>query len=381
MSGTTSQPNLNSMVAALQHTERETGIDLDALNAAADYWEIVRTWYRAFDDAPPAGTAEVYEHEMPGGQYTNLRAQAESMGLGARWHEIARMYSDVNMAFGDIVKVTPSSKVVGDLAIFLVSHNMSVADLERLGPDHNLTLPNSVVEMFAGALGEPEGGWPSKLQQVILRGAKAQPGRPGEHLPPVDLQSTAAQLEKRLGARVPRTDLMSYLMYPDVFLKFARARSSFGGLDVLPTKAFFYGLERGEEITIDLEPGKSLITKLLTVGDPQPDGTRTIFFELNGQPREVNVRDQSLKSVVETRPKADPSSPGQVGAPIPGAITTISTEVGEPVKKGDRLLVMEAMKMQTTVYAPMDGRVTQKLVSIGDKVEAKDLLMVIDGKG
>ncbi|HZU24547.1 MAG TPA: pyruvate carboxylase [Bryobacteraceae bacterium] len=381
MSGTTSQPNLNSMVAALKHTERDSRLDLDALNTCADYWETVRTWYRAFDDAPPAGTAEVYEHEMPGGQYTNLRAQAESMGLGPRWHEIARMYADVNMAFGDIVKVTPSSKVVGDLAIFLVSHNMTVADLERLGPDHNLTLPNSVVEMFSGSLGEPEGGWPPKLQAVILRGARPVGGRPGEHLPAIDMQATSAQLEKRLGARVSRTDLMSYLMYPDVFVKFARSRSSWGALDVLPTPQFFYGLERGEEMTIDLEPGKSLIIKLLTVGDAQPDGTRTIFFELNGQPREVNVRDRALKPAVETRPKADPATPGQVGAPIPGAVTTISTDVGEQVKKGDRLLVMEAMKMQTTVYAPVSGRVSQRLVNIGDKVEAKDLLMVIEGKG
>src|SRR5581483_6676031 len=184
-----------------------------------------------------------------------------------------------------------------------------------------------------------------------------------------------------LGARVSRTDLMSYLMYPDVFLKFAKSRSSWGALDVVPTPQFFYGLERGEEMTLDLEPGKSLIIKLLTVGDAQPDGTRTIFFELNGQPREVNVRDRALKPAVETRPKADPATPGQVGAPIPGAVTTISTDVGEQVKKGDRLLVMEAMKMQTTVYAPIGGRVSQKLVNIGDKVEAKDLLMVIEEKG
>jgi len=380
MSGTTSQPNLNSMVAALEHGERATGLDLDHLNTCADYWETVRTWYRAFDDAPPAGTAEVYQHEMPGGQYTNLRAQSESMGLGPRWHEISRMYADVNMAFGDIVKVTPSSKVVGDLAIFLVSHNMTVEQLESLGPDHNVTLPNSVVDMFSGSLGEPEGGWPRKLQEVILHGAQAQAGRPGEHLPPVDLASTAAQVEKKVGAKVSRTDLMSYLMYPDVFLKFAKSRSSWGALDVLPTPQFFYGLERGEEIALDLEPGKSLIVKLLTVGDPQPDGTRTIFFELNGQPREINVRDRSLKATIETRPKADPANAGHVGAPIPGAVTTVSVEAGERVKKGDRLLVMEAMKMQTTVYAPIDGRIAQKLVNVGDKVEAKDLLMVIDPK-
>jgi pyruvate carboxylase len=378
MSGTTSQPNLNSVVAALQHTDRDSGLDLDALNACADYWETVRTWYRPFDNAPPAGTAEVYLHEMPGGQYTNLREQAESMGLGARWQEIARTYADVNFACGDIVKVTPSSKVVGDLAIFLVSHDMTVKHLERLGPHHNLTLPNSVVEMFSGALGEPEGGWPSKLQSVILRGAKPIVGRPGERLAPVDLQLARIKLEKQAEQKVSDTDLMSYLMYPDVFLKFAAARSAYGDLEILPTPQFFYGLERGQEIAVDLEPGKTLVVKLLTVGDPHPDGTRTIFFELNGQPREVTVRDHALRATVQTRAKADPAVPGQVGSPIPGAVSSIVVELGEQVKKGDRLLVLEAMKMQSTVYAPVDGKVGKKLANVGDKVEAKDLLLVLE---
>jgi pyruvate carboxylase len=378
MSGTTSQPNLNSIVAALRHTKRDTGLDLDALNAYADYWETVRTWYRPFDNAPPAGTAEVYIHEMPGGQYTNLREQAESMGLGARWQEIARTYAEVNFAFGDIVKVTPSSKVVGDMAIFLVSHDMKVKDLERLGPDHNLTLPNSVVEMFAGALGEPEGGWPKQIQSVILRGGTPVPGRPADHLAPVDFKQTAAIVAKKTEQKISRADLMSYLMYPDVFVKFAKARSSYGELEVLPTPEFFYGLQQGREILVELEPGKTLVVKLLTVSDAHPDGTRTIFFELNGQPREVTIRDNALRATVQARPKADPSAPGQVGAPIPGAISSIVVEAGQHVKKGDRLLILEAMKMQSTVYAPVDGKVTKKLASVGDKVEAKDLLLVIE---
>jgi pyruvate carboxylase len=377
MSGTTSQPNLNSIVAALRHTDRDTGLDLDALNVYADYWETVRTWYRPFDNAPPAGTAEVYIHEMPGGQYTNLREQAESMGLGARWHEIARTYAEVNFAFGDIVKVTPSSKVVGDMAIFLVSHDMKVSDLERLGPDHNLTLPNSVVEMFAGALGEPEGGWPRKLQTVILRGASPIPGRPADHLAPVDFKQTTAAVEKKTEQKISRADLMSYLMYPEVFVKFAKARSAYGNLEVLPTPEFFYGLEQGREILVELEPGKTLVVKLLTVSDAHPDGTRTIFFELNGQPREVTIRDNALRATVQARPKADASEPGQVGAPIPGAISSIVVELGQQVKKGDRLLILEAMKMQSTVYAPVEGKVTKKLANVGDKVDAKDLLLVI----
>lgn len=378
MSGTTSQPNLNSMVAALAHTERATQLDLGVLNTCADYWETVRTYYLPFDNAPPAGTAEVYEHEMPGGQYTNLKEQAESMGLGARWHEIARTYADVNFAFGDIVKVTPSSKVVGDLALFLVSHNMTVADLERLGPDHNLTLPNSVVEMLSGALGEPEGGWPERITQVVLKGKKPQPGRPGDHLPPVDFAETEAAVEKKIGRKVSHTDLLSYLMYPDVFTKFSRARTSYGSVEVLPTPQFFYGIEKGDEVTAELEPGKSLIIKFLTVSDPQPDGTRTVFYELNGQPREVTIRDKSLQATVEARAKADPAKPGEVGAPIPGAITSISVNIGDKVSKGDRLMILEAMKMQSTLYAPVAGRVTQKFVSVGDKVDAKDLLLIIE---
>jgi pyruvate carboxylase len=377
MSGTTSQPNLNSIVAALKHTERDSCLDLDALNACADYWETVRTYYTPFDNAPPSGTAEVYLHEMPGGQYTNLKEQAEAMGLGARWHEIARMYAGVNMAFGDIIKVTPSSKVVGDLALFLVSHNMTIRDLERLPVHHNLQLPNSVVEMFSGSLGEPEGGWPPQLQRIILRGGEPRPGRPGEHLAPVDLDETKATVEKKVGHKISRTDLMSYLMYPEVFAKFAKARSSYGDVDVLPTPEFFYGIEKGKESTVDLEPGKRLIIKFLTVSEPHPDGTRTVFYELNGQPREVTVRDRSLQPSVAARAKADPSDPGQVGAPIPGAVTSISVDLNQPVSKGDRLMVMEAMKMQTTIYAPISGTVTKKLANVGENVDAKDLLMVI----
>ena len=378
MSGTTSQPNLNSIVAALAHTPRDTKLDFDALNTCADYWETVRNYYRPFDNAPPSGTAEVYVHEMPGGQYTNLREQAESMGLGARWHEIARTYADVNMALGDIVKVTPSSKVVGDLAIFLVSHNMTVADLERLGPDHNLTLPNSVVEMLEGSLGEPEGGWPPNITAVVLKGKKTTPGRPGEHLAPVDLEEAAKGAEEKVGHRLSRADLMSYLMYPEVFLKFDKARTAYGNVEVLPTPQFFYGLEKGEEVTVELEPGKTLFVKFLTVSEPQGEGTRTIFYELNGQPREATVRDLTLEAKIEARPKADPAKAGQVGAPIPGAISAISVEIGQTVNKGDRLLVMEAMKMQSTIYSPVAGKIQQKLVQAGDKVEAKDLLLIIE---
>jgi pyruvate carboxylase len=374
MSGATSQPNLNSVVAALAHTERETGLDFDALNQCSDYWETVRQYYTAFDNAPRSGTAEVYIHEMPGGQYTNLKEQAESIGLGSKWPEIARMYADVNMALGDIVKVTPSSKVVGDLAIFLVAHDMKVEQLENLPPDHHITLPNSVADMLMGSLGEPEGGWPKKLQCVILKGKEPMKGRPGEHLPPADLDKAAQTVHQQTGLTA-RTDLMSYLMYPNVFLKFAKAREQWSDMEVLPTPQFFYGLQKGEEISVELEAGKTLFIRLLTVGDP--DGYRTVFFELNGQPREVEIRDRSLKALVSARTKADPAKPEELGAPIPGAVTTLYVKTGQNVSKGERVLVMEAMKMQTTVYAPVSGTIKKIAVAPHENVEAHDLLVVI----
>jgi pyruvate carboxylase len=379
MSGTTSQPNLNSIVAALEHTKRATGIDLDALNQCADYWEVVREFYAPFDTGPKTGSAEVYLHEMPGGQYTNLKEQAESMGLGARWHEIARTYAEVNLAFGDIVKVTPSSKVVGDMAIFLVSHGMTMRQFERCTPDHNLTVPSSVIDMFMGSLGEPGGGWPKRLRKIVLRGAMPRRGRPGARLPPVDLAETAIAVEKKIGRKPLHDEVLSYLMYPDVFLKFARARQNWGDVDVLPTPQFYYRMERGSEMAVELEPGKVLVIKFLTIGEPHPDGTRTVFFELNGQPREVSIRDRALQVTERAQPKADPNQPGQIGAPIPGVVSTVAVELNQKLTKGDRLLVMEAMKMQSTIYAPLSGIVTQLLVTPGQQVEAKDLLLVIDG--
>ena len=377
MSGTTSQPNMNSIVAALQHTKRDTELDLDALNQYSDYWEIARSYYAPFDNAPNSGTAEVYLHEMPGGQYTNLKEQADAMGLAERWPEIARTYADVNRAFGDIVKVTPSSKVVGDMAIFLVTRGMTVAEFERLDENHTLTLPNSVIEMFQGALGIPAGGWPKKIQKIILKGAKPGTGRPGAHMKPVDFAETAELVEKKIGRKPEPTEVLSYLMYPDVFVKFAKAANNYGDIDVIPTPQFFYGMKTGEEISVELEPGKTLVVKFLTKSDPRPDGTRTVFFELNGQPREAHVRDASIRATEAEKRKADPNQPGEVGAPTPGMVAAVAVELNQPVKKGDRLATMEAMKMQTTIYAPMDGKITQKLAQPGLVVDAKELLFVI----
>lgn len=377
MSGTTSQPNLNSIVAALRFTRRDTGLSPEALQLSADYWESVREWYAPFDTGLKTGTAEVYLHEMPGGQFTNLKEQAKSMGLAEKWPRIARTYSDVNMLLGDIVKVTPSSKVVGDLALFLVSHDMTVSEFARLDEHHNLTLPNSVIDMLKGSLGEPEGGWPRKVRKMILKGEKPIKGRPGSQLPPASLDETRALLEKKTGHQVARADVLSYLLYPDVYLNYDKMRQRYSSLDVLPTPEFFYGMRPGQEVTVELEEGKSLVVKLLTVGDPHPDGNRTIFFELNGQPREVDVRDNSLEIREEQRPKADQNQPGHVGAPIPGMVSSMSVELNQQVVKGEKLLVMEAMKMQTTVYAPIAGKVLERHVSVGAQVDAKDLMLVI----
>ena len=334
--------------------------------------------YQPFDTGPKSGTAEVYIHEMPGGQYTNLREQAESMGLDCAGGRSRGPMPRSTWLFGDIVKVTPSSKVVGDLTIFLVSHGTTVDDLLRLGPDHHLTLPNSVVEMVSGSLGEPPGGWPERIIEVVLKGRRPTPGRPGEHLPEVDLQKTKSDVESQLGHPVSHTDVMSHLMYPQVFAAYDRARQQYSDVSVLPTPLFFYGMERGEEASIEIEPGKRLMVKFLTVGEPHPDGQRTVFFELNGQPREVTVADRSLKAEKEERRKANPQVPGEVGAPIPGAVTNVVVELGDTVAKGERLLVMEAMKMQTTVYAPVGGKIVERFVSVGETVDAKDLLLRIE---
>jgi len=377
MSGGTSQPNLNSIVEALRHTPRDTHIDVDALNECSDYWETVRTYYLPFDSAPKSGSARLYQHEIPGGQYTNLREQASAMGLSHRWREVEKMYARVNQLFGDIVKVTPSSKVVGDMALFLMAKEMTPEDLLKLDEHHDLSLPNSVIEMFSGVLGVPPGGWPKKLQKIILRGATPLRGLPSANLPAADLGHEQRALEKKVGHVIGRDDLLSYLLYPDVFLKYDKFQETYSDVGVLPTAAFFYGLKSGEEITVEIEQGKTLIVKFLTFSDPHPDGTRTLFFELNGQPREVNVRDRALRVVERAHPKADPADAGQVPAPTAGVISGIAVQPNHVVERGAKLLTLEAMKMQSNIFAPISGRVTKLLVAPGQHVEAKDLLVMI----
>jgi pyruvate carboxylase len=379
MSGMTSQPNLNSLVAALRHTPRDSELDLDALNRLSRYWESVREFYYPFEEEMKAGTAEVYQHEMPGGQYTNLRQQARSLGLAGRWEEIAQAYAQVNELFGDIVKVTPSSKVVGDLALFMVTNSLSAMDV--LAPDKKLNFPRSVVEMMQGMLGQPEGGWPKVLQRIILDSAGVKPlkGRPGTKLPKADFAAIKLELKEKLRHEPRDVDALSYVLYPQVFLDYAKHLEKYDNTSVIPTPAFFYGLQSGEEISVEIEPGKTLIIRYLTTGEAREDGLRTVFFELNGQPREVNVPDRSLEGKLHKNPKADPEDPAQIPAPMPGKVTAVAVKKGQDVKAGERLLSIEAMKMETAVYSPRDARVGEVLVKVGSVVSAKDLLIVLEG--
>ena len=377
VSGGTSQPNLNSIVEALRHTPRDTQLDIEALNECSDYWETVRTYYLPFDSGPKAGSARLYQHEIPGGQYTNLREQATALGLGHRWREVERMYAEVNQLFGDIVKVTPSSKVVGDMTLLLMAKEMRPKDVLALNGKHDIPFPNSVVEMFSGALGVPPGGWPRKLQKVILNGRTPLKGRPSASLPPANFEQEQRDLEQRAGHAIRRDDLLSFLLYPEVFEKFDRFRRTYSDVSVLPTPAFLYGLKSGEEITVEIESGKTLIIKFLTFSEPHPDGTRTLFFELNGQPREITVRDKSLRVTERAHPKADPAEPGQVAAPTAGVISSVAVQANHAVERGSKLLTLEAMKMQSNIYAPLSGRIVKLWVSPGQQVEAKDLLVTI----
>ncbi|MEX2301367.1 MAG: pyruvate carboxylase [Bryobacterales bacterium] len=378
VSGQTSQPNLNSLVAALRHTERDTGLDEEALSDCSRYWETVRTYYLPFDNGPRSGSADVYKHEIPGGQFTNLQQQAAAMGLGHRWREVEEMYAQVNQLFGDIVKVTPSSKVVGDMTLFLLIKGMTTDDVRNLPPDHHVAFPDSVRDMFKGALGLPPGGWPLDVQRIILKGEDPIEGRPGASMPPADFPAVRKQLEAEIERKVSDDEVLSYLLYPDVFKQYNEKRRNYSDVGVLRTPVFFYGMKVGEETAIDIEAGKRLIVKFLAVGDPHSDGTRTIFFELNGQPRQVNVRDLALKVEVREHPKAQTSDPNQIGAPTPGLITGLFVQAGDEVKRNDKLLSLEAMKMQSTIYAPADGKIAKLLVEPGQQVEAKDLLLVIE---
>ena len=376
MSGLTSQPNLGSLVEALRHGPRDSGLDPDGVRRISAYWEQVRRQYAAFESDIRAGASEVYVHGMPGGQYTNLREQARALGIDeARWPEVARAYTEVNELFGDIIKVTPTSKVVGDLALLMASAGITREQI--LDPDTEVAFPDSVVHLFRGELGQPYGGFPEALQRKVLKGAAPLATRAGAALEPVDLETERARLQQRLPRPVTDEDLATYLMYPRVFGDYARERLLYGDPGILPTPVFFYGMEPGQEISVDLERGKTLIVRYLASSEPHEDGTRTVFFELNGQPRSVRVPDHRQVATRSPIRKAESGNPQHVGAPMPGVVGTVTAAAGARVARGDTLLTLEAMKMETAVRAEVAGEVAEVLVRPGQAVDAKDLLLVL----
>ncbi len=375
LSGNTSQPCLGSIVEALKGTERDPGLDAKWIRRLSFYWEAVRNQYAAFESDLKGPASEVYLHEMPGGQFTNLKEQARSLGLETRWHEVAQAYHDVNLMFGDIVKVTPSSKVVGDMALMMISQDLTVADVEN--PAKDIAFPDSVVSMLKGDLGQPPGGWPAALQKKALKGDKPIDVRPGSLLKDADLTTSRKEAEEKVGRKLDEFEFASYLMYPKVFSDFAAAQESYGPVSVLPTPVYFYGMKGEDEIFVDIEKGKTLVVRCLAIGDPDDKGMVTVFFELNGQPRRIKVPDRAHGAGNgKARRKAEPGNDLHLGAPMPGVISGVSVVAGQAVKSGDILLSIEAMKMETALHAERDGTIAEVLVRAGEQIDAKDLLVV-----
>jgi pyruvate carboxylase len=374
-SGNTSQPCLGSIVEALSGTERSSGLDPAWIRRISFYWEAVRNQYAAFESDLKGPASEVYLHEMPGGQFTNLKEQARSLGLETRWHQVAQTYADVNQMFGDIVKVTPSSKVVGDMALMMVSQDLTVADVEN--PERDIAFPDSVVSMLKGDLGQPPGGWPQALQKKALKGDAPYTVRPGSLLADADLDAERKVIEDKLERPVSDFEFASYLMYPKVFTDFALASDTYGPVSVLPTPAYFYGMGDGDELFADIEKGKTLVIVNQAASAPDAQGLVTVFFELNGQPRRIKVPDRAFgASGALVRRKAEAGNAAQLGAPMPGVISRVFVSSGQTVKAGDVLLSIEAMKMETALHAEKDGTITEVLVKAGDQIDAKDLLIV-----
>lgn len=376
MAAGTSQPSLGAIIAGLEGTDRTAHVGADALQALADYWEVVRGYYFPFEGGTTAPNASVYRNQMPGGQYTNLRQQAEALGLGSRWTQVVEAYRQVDEMLGEVIKVTPTSKAVGDMALFMVQNDLTPENILERGAA--LDFPDSVVGFFQGLLGRPPYGFPAELQQAVLKGRTPLTARPGAGIPPTDLPAVREELSALLGRAADDRELSSYLQFPEVYREFARHREEYGDTSVLDTPTFFYGLRLGEKVPAEIEPGKTLIIELTAVGEARPDGTRAVLFELNGTPREVGVRDRSVTAQVRARPKADRSDWRQVAAAMPGKVLKMLVATGAELRKGEQLLVTEAMKMETALSAPRDARVAEILVQPGDQVEAGDLLLRLE---
>ncbi|MBB6227984.1 pyruvate carboxylase [Polymorphobacter multimanifer] len=375
MSGTTSQPCLGAIVQAVANTPMATGLDAAAIRALSVHMEAVRGQYLAFESDLRSGASEVYLHEMPGGQFTNLKEQARSLGLETRWHEVATAYAQANALFGDIVKVTPSSKVVGDMALMMVTQDLTPEAV--LDPARDIAFPASVVEMLRGDLGQPPGGWPAALQKRVLGDVKPITVRPASLLAPVDLAAERAEVESRLGQPLSDEGFASHLMYAKVFAAFVESERQFGPVSTLPTPAYFYGLAPGEELAVEIEQGKTLVIRLQAIGDIEEDGRVRLFFELNGQPRIIVVANRRASAGLDQRRVADPANESHIAAPMPGVVAMLAVQPGQKVAAGDLLLTLEAMKMETSITAPRAGTITELAVRAAQAVDAKDLLLIL----
>lgn len=374
MSCGTSQPSGSSLYYALTGHPRQPRLDVDAMNELSRYWETVRPYYKAADRTENFPNPEVYVHEMPGGQYTNLKQQAQALGLISRWEEIKDMYHRVSMMFGDLIKVTPSSKIVGDMALFMVQNQLTEEDVYAKGDV--LDFPASVVEFFEGRIGTPYQGFPEKLQQIVLKGRQPITVRPGAALEPVDFEAVRSKLAE-MGAPTTDEAVSSYCLYPKVFTDWVERYNKFGDVSVLDTPTFFFGMNIGEVIKVEIEQGKTLVIKLIHISEPSATGMRTVTFEFNGLPREIEIKDRNVKATVATRKKADKANAGEIGASLSGSVVKLLVEKGQAVTKGAPLIVTEAMKMETTLSAPISGIVSAIHVSAGERVDSGDCLLEI----
>lgn len=378
MSGLTSQPALNSVVAALENTDRDTGINLDDIQEISDYWSDIRPIYSQFESGLKSGTAEVYKYEIPGGQYSNLKPQVESFGLGHKFKEVKEMYKAVNEMLGDIVKVTPSSKLVGDLAIFMVRNDLTPNNIVEKGKD--LAFPDSSVSYFEGMMGQPLGGFPRELQEIVLKGRKPVSGRPGELLEPADFDAISKHLEEEYQLQASRQDILSYALYPRVFAEYMSFKKTYGDLSRMNSPVFFDGISEGEVCEVEVSEGKVFIIKLVEIGKVSKDGVRRVDFEVNGNTREIIILDQQYQSgkPAETTLLANPGNPNEIGASIPGTVSRILVEPGDEVKQGQSLMIIEAMKMETHISAPLNGKIVSIMVEEGQQVKNGELLIKIE---
>lgn len=378
MSGTTSQPNMQSLASLLQGHERDTLLNKQGMQDLSAYWEVIRQYYFPFEAGLSASAPDVYENEIPGGQYSNLRQQTISLGLAHQWENIKKTYADVNEAFGDIVKVTPSSKAVGDMALALISKDLTAKDLDDENSD--ISFPDSVVSLFGGYMGQPMGGFPEKLQKRILGGKEPLKGRPGEHLTDVDLEQVRTDLEKKHNIKIDDRELSTALLYPKVFDDYLEFKKKYGDLINLDTPTFFFGLRMGEETVVEIEQGRQFIITLRAIGEMQKGGFRTAYFDFNGRARESVVHDNSVPMDTAVRRKGDNNDPGHVMAPMPGQLVSVSAKVGDKVVKGKPVAVTSAMKMETAITANVDGTVSEVLLAEGDVLDAGDLILIIQHK-